>query len=245
MEDKSWIKKPLRTAASKLDIAKAYGKQGERNIPISDANEADKNLSENISDDTLADINVFLENEEEDLKKDKKEKTVEIDETIENNFVSKEEFDALMDQIEEYKQETEKYKDAFARKAAELENVIRRTAKEKQDMLQYANEKLLFSLLEFVDGFEAAIDSAKKTEDVQSIVTGLEMIYQKVMKTLDDNGVKKMEDPTGKEFDVNLHEAMMIMPSEYPEGIVAQTFQTGYMLYDKVLRHARVATSQG
>jgi molecular chaperone GrpE len=71
------------------------------------------------------------------------------------------------------------------------------------------------------------------------------MIHQKALKVFENNGVKPMEDPSGTEFDVDFHEALMAMPSDKPQNTIVQMVQNGYMIQDKVLRHAKVVTSSG
>ena len=137
-------------------------------------------------------------------------------------------------------------KDSLARKTAEMENMRRRMDKEKSDLINYANEKLINNLLEIPDTIAQALSSANSTNDLESLKKGVELIYQKTMKLFENAGVKLMEDPTGKEFDVDFHDALMQAPSDIvPEGHIIQVLQDGYLLKDKVIRHAKVITSAG
>ena len=147
--------------------------------------------------------------------------------------------------IEELKQENTALKDKLIRKTAELDNVIKRCEKEKLDMISYANEKLLLKLLDLVDDMDKAVEAGKESHNPDTILTGVEMIYEKAKKLLEDEGVKAIESHVGKPFDVNFHDAMVSMPSEHPEGTVVQEIQKGYTLRDKVLRHSKVITSSG
>ena len=146
---------------------------------------------------------------------------------------------------ESLKKENEQLKDKLVRKTAELDNVIKRCEKEKMEMLDYANEKLLVKLLDIVDDLAKAVEAGKKSHDPDTILTGVEMIYEKTMKLLEAEGVKPLETAVGKPFDVNLHDAMVSMPSEHPEGTIVDEIQKGYSYKDKVLRHSKVITSMG
>lgn len=136
-------------------------------------------------------------------------------------------------------------KDQLLRKTAELDNVIKRTAKEKIDLIDYANEKLIIKLLSIVDDISNAVDAGKKSTDFDSLLKGVELISNKMTKLLEEEGVRQIESYVGKPFDVNLHEAMMSMPSEAEEGTVLQELLTGFELRGKVIRHAKVITSAG
>jgi len=152
---------------------------------------------------------------------------------------------ALEEQIKELTAERDELKDRYVRSAAELENIRRRSMREKQEMLEYANERLLFKMLELLDDFGNAIQAGKKTDDASAMLAGIELINQKVEKLFTDAGVKRMESPIGKPFNVDLQEALMHIPSEYPEGYVVHEILPGYMINEKVLRHAKVVTSAG
>lgn len=140
----------------------------------------------------------------------------------------------------------EHWKDLALRKAAEVDNVRRRSQLELDRMAQYAAEHIIVHLLPIIDDLHAAVDSAKSSRDVDSLIQGLEMIYTKAMKVLADRGVQAIDTPPGEPFNVDLHEALMQMPSpDFNEGEIVQVVQRGYALHDKVLRHAKVITSSG
>src|SRR5690606_33106643 len=113
------------------------------------------------------------------------------------------------------------------------------------DLIEYSNEKLLNSLIEILDDMNAAINASDKAMDAESLRKGLELIFNKSTKLFEEAGVKKMAFDENTEFDVNLHEAMMVAPSDKPEGTVLQVIQNGYMYKEKVLKHAKVITSSG
>ncbi len=151
----------------------------------------------------------------------------------------------LYDKNEALEEELKDTKEKLLRKSAEMENLRKRTAKEKSELVDYANERLLYNFLDILDNLEQALDAAKTSGGDDAVLAGVEMIAQKTRKLFEDAGVKPMENPEGREFDVDFHEAMMTMPSDKPEGTVVKEMQKGYMIRDKVLRHAKVATSSG
>ena len=152
---------------------------------------------------------------------------------------------SLNDKIDSLEKERDEAKDQAIRKTAELENVIKRTQKEKYDIIEYANEKLLLKFLSIIDDLTNAVDSARQSHDATSILTGIEMIHQKALKLLEDEGVKPIDNVVGHPFDVHFHEALLSMPSEIKEGHVVQEVVKGYTLREKVIRHTKVVTSSG
>jgi molecular chaperone GrpE len=150
-----------------------------------------------------------------------------------------------IDKIKDLEKERDELKDQVLRVAAELENYRRRVLKEKREMVDYANERLIFNLLSLLDDLGNAVEAGKKAADCDSMLAGLDLIYQKTLKLFENEGVKIMENTVGKPFDVNQHEAVMKMPSELPEDYIINEVQAGYTIRDKVLRHAKVITSAG
>ncbi|MCX7880534.1 MAG: nucleotide exchange factor GrpE [Ignavibacteria bacterium] len=157
----------------------------------------------------------------------------------------KAENEALRAKIEEIEKEKAELYDQLLRKAAEFENFRRRTQKEKEDIIKYSNEKLLYEFLTILDDLSNAVISAKQTEDFTSLAEGVELILHKTKRLFEQAGVTEIECPVGKPFDVEYHEALMTMPSQLPEGYVVQELQKGYKFFDKILRHTKVITSAG
>jgi molecular chaperone GrpE len=150
------------------------------------------------------------------------------------------------EQIEKLTKENEHLKDQIVRKTAEMDNILKRSIKEKNDLIVYANMGLLTKFLPLMDDFAKAIDAGSKNQDYESLFTGIQMIYKKAEKTFEEAGVKKIEIEPGTKFNVELHEAIMQMPSEnIEEGNILQVAQDGFMLRDRVLRHAKVIISSG
>lgn len=192
--------------------------------------------------------NIDFDNSEEKDMEEKIEETMESNDEIVNETVPEENDAAeeLVKQLNALENEKAELKDQLVRRAAEFENLRKRSIKEKQDLLEFGNEKLLFKMLELLDDINNAVLAGEKTTDFESLLTGLQMIKNKADKLFNDSGVKQMEDPTGEEFNVDFHEAMMHVPNEdVPEGHIVQVIQHGYMLGEKVLRHAKVITSAG
>lgn len=230
-ESTSGFHKPLRAVSNKLkDLQNTYGK-GSNQSNISDAD----------NEKVIKEIKEELKNSE-DMINLEKERINDLEQEI--NSLN-ETIEQLNDQLANVQKERDDLKDQFIRKAAEFENFRRRTMDEKKEMIDYANEKLLAKMIEILDDINSATEAGKTTSDIDSMNKGLEMINNKTRKLFEDAGVKKMDIKPGDVFDVNYHEALMMMNSEYPEGAIVQVVQAGYLLNEKVLRFAKVVTSNG
>ncbi len=127
---------------------------------------------------------------------------------------------------------------------AELLNMRKRYDREMERILIYSNEKLIEKILPLVDDLDRALQAADETKDFIGFRNGVEIIYKKLMKILEEEGVKPIK-ALGSRFDYNLHEAVMTQKKEGTEpGIVLQEVQKGFMYKDKVLRHAKVIVSE-
>lgn len=146
--------------------------------------------------------------------------------------------------IEALEDEKNRLRDQALRAVADLENFRRRAMAERQQIIEYANERLLRELLPIVDDFTRSVESGSQTRDFDGFFQGVTMISGKLLKLLEQQGVKKIE-TAGMEFDVNLHEALMRQPSDAPEDTVISELEPGYMYGDRVLRHAKVIVSAG
>ncbi|MGQ9818401.1 MAG: nucleotide exchange factor GrpE [Candidatus Kapaibacteriales bacterium] len=223
-------KKPLRTMTNRAkDLFNTYIKnEGGKPIPISSTDE-DK-LS--IQQDDITHTDEF------ETKDNLNELELQIQQL---NSEIKE----LKDQILVLEKEKLELQDQSLRRAAELENFRRRCQKEKEEIIKFANEQILQSFIELLDDLRNAFDATNANSDYQSLAKGVELIYQKAKRLFEHAGVSEIENPVGKPFDFNFHEALMTIPSEFPEGYVVKELQKGYMLFDKVLRHTKVITSAG
>lgn len=232
--DNNQGKKPLRQAANAAkDIYNTYVKNTDRNIPIESNEDKMDDLEEKISV-AFADSNE-VELEEENAVFDEIEDNYEQEEEQLNN-----------DSNQQFLDEINFLKEQLTRKTAEMENMRKRMEREKQDLITYANERLLSNLLEIPDTIKQALIASEKTNDVDSIKKGIELIFNKTIKLFENAKVTVMDNSIGEEFSVDYHDALMQAPNEeIPEGHVIQVLQDGYMIGEKVLRHAKVITSSG
>lgn len=136
-------------------------------------------------------------------------------------------------------------KDKYLRSVAEFDNYRKRMLKEKTELILNGGEKVITAILPVLDDMERAIENGKKTDDAAVLQEGMELIYQKLMKILEGQGVKKM-DTTDADFNTDVHEAIAMVPGmgDDKKGKVIDCVQTGYTLNDKVIRHAKVAVGQ-
>lgn len=132
-------------------------------------------------------------------------------------------------------------KDKYLRLAAEFENYKRRTTKERADLFKTANQELMVALLPVLDDFDRARHHTKDTEDAAAVRESVDIIYNKLGKTLNQKGLVTME-AKGGDFDPELHEAITQIPapSEDLKGKIVDEVEKGYYLGDKVIRHAKV-----
>lgn len=135
--------------------------------------------------------------------------------------------------------------DKYLRKLAEFENYRKRTMKEKAELILNGAERTVTAFLPVIDDMERAIDNASKSDDIEAVREGINMIFQKFEKVLDSLGVKKI-DTTDADFNTDFHEAIAMVPGmgEDKKNKVIDCVQTGYMINEKVIRHAKVAVGQ-
>lgn len=134
-------------------------------------------------------------------------------------------------------------KDRYIRLYAEFENYKKRTAKEKMEFFQYANQDMMTLMLAVLDDFERALKEIAKNGN-EADLQGVELIYQKFKSKLYEKGLKDIEVKAGDDFNVDFHEAITQIPSPSPElkGKIVDVIETGYTLYDKVIRFTKVVT---
>lgn len=153
--------------------------------------------------------------------------------------------EALNKQLLDAQAQVEKEKKEYLFLMAEFDNFRKRTIKEKSELIKNAAESVLKGLLPIVDDFERGLEASAKVDDPADVRKGMELIYNKLVKYLEQNGVKAIVS-TGRPFDAELHEAIAMVPAadEKQKGIVIDTPTKGYTLNDKVLRHAKVVVGQ-
>lgn len=145
--------------------------------------------------------------------------------------------------IETLKKELEEQKDKYIRLYSEFDNYKRRTAKEKIELSQVANKDLVMVLLPVLDDCERAQKSIGEASDVQAVKEGLELVFNKLFKSLESKGLKPFES-IGTVFDSEIHEAITQIPSPSPDlkGKVVDEVEKGYFLNEKLIRFAKVVT---
>ncbi|MEQ6167904.1 nucleotide exchange factor GrpE [Ekhidna sp. MALMAid0563] len=132
-------------------------------------------------------------------------------------------------------------KDKYLRLYSEFENFRRRTSKEKLDLISTANKDLMADLLPVLDDFERAMNASEGSEDIKALREGMELIQNKLNKSLQNRGLKKMEVKKGDEFDDEKHEAITQIPAEKKlEGKIVDVVENGYTLGETVVRFAKV-----
>ena len=159
-----------------------------------------------------------------------------------------EEIDAtakLTAEVDDLKAQIEKQKDDYLRLMAEFDNYRRRTLREKADLIKTGGESCMKAILPVIDDFERAMQAMEKSNDIEALKVGVELIYNKFRTYLEQNGVKEME-TIDVEFDADKHEAIAQIPAPTPEqkGKIIDCTQKGYTLNDVVIRFPKVVVAQ-
>jgi molecular chaperone GrpE len=139
----------------------------------------------------------------------------------------------------------ERFRDLALRSQADFENYKKRTAREKEEAIKYANSSLLERLVSIIDNFELGLAAAKEEGEQSPIYSGMVLVQKQLNDLLAENGLRPVE-AEGKNFDPNVHEAIAHEPShQVPEGIVLRQTRRGYRFKDRLLRPAKVVVSSG
>lgn len=151
----------------------------------------------------------------------------------------------LQAQVDSLTQELDDFKDKYLRLSAEFDNYRKRTLKEKAELILNGGEKTITTILPVIDDFERAMATMQKATDVDAVKEGVDLIYNKFMQILGQNGVKTIETKE-KELDTDFHDAIAMIDAPTPElkGKILDCVETGYMLNDKVIRHAKVVVGK-
>lgn len=151
------------------------------------------------------------------------------------------EIESLKNLLNQKEDELQKEKKDYLFLMADFDNFRKRTLKEKSELIKSGTESVLKGLLPIVDDFERGLEAMKNSDDAQALKEGVELIYNKLQKFLEQNGVKAME-TNGQEFDPDQHEALTVVPVDDQEkkNKIVDTVTKGYTLNGKVLRHAKV-----
>ena len=166
-------------------------------------------------------------------------------ENSENSENAEDTDDTELTELEKAQAEIESLKTQMLYKNAEFDNYRKRTLKERTELILNGGEKAITALLPVIDDMERAIQNGEKTDDPQVLREGMTLIYQKLMKVLEAQGVSKIVTEDA-DFDTNLHEAVALVPGmgDDKKGKVIDCMAPGYKLNDKVIRYAKVAVGQ-
>ncbi|MDR0940056.1 MAG: nucleotide exchange factor GrpE [Mediterranea sp.] len=178
--------------------------------------------------------------EEVEVKVESAEETAETEAT--DTLIPEEE---ARKELEEAQATIEEQKDKYLRLSAEFDNYRKRTMKEKAELILSGGEKAIGSILPVVDDLERAMKTMETAEDVEAVKQGVELIYNKFIATLAQNGVKPI-DTMDQPLNTDYHEAIAVIPAptEEQKGKILDCVQTGYTLNDKVIRHAKVVVGE-
>ena len=151
----------------------------------------------------------------------------------------------LQAEVEKLQAEQEEMKDKYLRLSAEFDNYRKRTMKEKAELILNGGEKAFKAILPVIDDMERALATMQKATDVEAVKEGVDLIYNKFIQILGQNGVQAI-DTKEKELDTDYHDAIAIIdaPSEELKGKILDCVETGYTLNDKVIRHAKVVVGK-
>lgn len=151
----------------------------------------------------------------------------------------------MAEELETAQEQIAQLKDQLLRQMAEFDNFRKRTLKEKSELILNGGQKVLESLLPVLDDLERAEDNIEKSNEIETLKEGVHLILNKLAKVLSTHGLKKME-TEGVAFDTDFHEAVALVPAqdESQKNHIIDCVQPGYMLNEKVLRHAKVVVGQ-
>ena len=161
------------------------------------------------------------------------------------NFTQEPKEETIEDKLAKSEAEVADLKDRLLRQMAEFDNYRKRTMKEKAEIILNGSAGVVTDILPVIDDLERAIANSAKSEDYNALKEGVELIYNKLMHTLEQKGLQKIS-PKNEPFDTDFHEAIAMIPapSEDLKGKVLDCAIDGYKLNDKVLRHAKVAVGE-
>ncbi|MGO3285457.1 MAG: nucleotide exchange factor GrpE [Mesonia sp.] len=183
--------------------------------------------------------------QDESLKDQVEETLDQAIEDADNNDASAEAEQEELSEEEQLKQEVEKEKDKFLRLFAEFENYKRRTSKERLELFKTASQEVMQSMLPVLDDFDRALNEIRKTED-KSLLTGVELISNKLRETLKSKGLAEMTVKSGDKFDADLHEAITQIPApdKKLKGKIVDVVEKGYTLGERIIRYPKVVTGK-
>ena len=157
----------------------------------------------------------------------------------------KQQLQEQQEMLEEKSALVAEYEDLLKRKQADFENYKKRAQKEAQDFKKYANAEIVLDVLSMMDDFERAIESTESSKDFYALRDGILLVEKQIRNTLESKYDVKVIDALGKEFDPNVHDAIMMEESEkHEEDTVIEDFQKGYIMHDRVIRPSKVKVAK-
>lgn len=184
------------------------------------------------------------------MKEDISDKDLERDEFVEtdnltNNQTEENAGDKASDNVTDWEAKYNELNNSYLRLNAEFDNYRKRTLKEKAELLKSGSERVLLDIIAVVDDFERALDNISKTEDIDAVKEGIDLIYSKFSNFLTKHGVKEIE-TIGHAFDTDKHEAVTTIPaqSEEDKDKIIDSIQKGYTLDDKIIRYPKVIVAK-
>ncbi len=166
------------------------------------------------------------------------------EETIKDEKQEQNQLELAEAKIAELEKQVKDWNDKFLRKAAEFENYKRRTENDQFNLINYAAESFITKLLPVVDDFERSMEHIDDIDSNKSVKDGIKLVYEKLLKLLNEQGVKKMQ-TKGEPFNVDFHDALMQRKDDsVPPHTVLEEIEPGYLYRDKVIRHAKVIVSE-
>lgn len=150
------------------------------------------------------------------------------------------------DEIKKLKDKIKELDDKYLRLYSDFENYKRRINKERIELIKNAGEEIISDILPVLDDFERALESFKEEQTIDSIKNGVNLIYQKLLKTLEKRGLQQLNKSTGEEFNEEKHEAITKIkaPTEKDKGKVIQEIERGYKLNEKIIRYPKVVVGE-
>lgn len=170
----------------------------------------------------------------------------ELDNVDINNEGSQEGFEGKEDELQKVAEELKSVNDKYLRLYSEFENFRKRTQKEKLELYSTAGADVFKSLLPILDDFERAKKAMEETDDLEGVKKGIDLIYNKLITTLKQQGLEPMEHEMGEEFDSEKHDAItqIAAPDEKLKNRIVDVVERGYKLKDKVIRYAKVVVGK-
>ena len=169
---------------------------------------------------------------------------IKSEDTVQNGSEESAQSEKADTKIAELETQVKEWNDKFLRKAAEFENYKRRTENDQFNLLNYAAESFIVKLLPVIDDFERSMEHIDDIDSNKSVKDGIKLVYEKLLKLLNEQGVKKMQ-TKGEPFNVDYHDALMQRKDDsVPPHTVLEEIESGYLYRDKIIRHAKVIVSE-